>query len=275
MASVYRATDEWLEREVAVKVIAEDLARDPLFVRRFREEAKVCARLEHPNVVAVLDAGVDPRDFIVMEFVDGVDAGALLRGERPTPDQTVQVVVQICDALAYVHDQGVVHQDVAPRNILIERPGGTAKLADFGLASSPPHAPGRWVPDVTGTPGYVAPEVLRGDRPSPWSDLYSLGVVAYRLLTGPRGVWWLDPQATSPQATAVPRMPPLAEARPGLSRALMEAVQKAMAPDPGERQDSVAQFGAQLVAAQSAPLLRRRTEAMFPAAGRGQLSRAA
>jgi serine/threonine-protein kinase len=255
MASVYRAWDERLKRHVAVKLIAEWLARDPVSVRRFRREAELSARLGHPNIVAILDAGGEPHEYIVMEFVNGVHAGTLLqRRELLRPAQIVHVVAQVSDALAYAHDQDVVHHDVSPRNILIRRPDSTAKLADFGLASAALDVPARRAASVMGTPGYVAPEVLRGASASPRSDLYSLGVVAYRLLAGRSGVRPVDAHATAPQATSAPRMPPLAEARPDLSRGLIEAIQQALAHDPDARQDSVAEFRAQLLDGQSAPL---------------------
>ena len=248
MATVYRAHDERLKRDVAVKVIAEHLAHDPPFVRRFRREAELCARLAHPNIVGILDAGYSPRDHLVMEFVHGVDAGTLLRARGPlTPDQTVNVVAQVCDALAYAHDRDVVHVDVSPRNILIRRRDPIAKLADFGLASDALDGSAPRVEEVMGTPGYVAPEVLFGAKPSPRSDLYSLGAVTYRFLAGPSGASHADEHATVPQATAIPRVPSLAEVRPGLSRRLIETVQQAMARNPDARQDSVAEFHAQLV----------------------------
>lgn len=253
MGTVYRARDERLKRDVAVKVIDERLARDPVSVRRFRREAELCARLAHPNIVAILDAGVEPQDFIVMELVLGVDAGTLLQKlGRLTPGETVHVVAQVCEALAYSHDQDIVHRDVSPRNILIGQPDVTAKLADFGLATD------------AGTPDYVAPEILGGARPSPRSDLYSLGVVAYRLLAGPPRERPGDPNATGPLATAAPRRPPLAEARPGLPRGLHQAVQQALASEPDARQESVAKFRAQLV-----------DRPPIPKAVRGQLPSAA
>ena len=172
MATVYRALDERLKREVAVKVIAERYARDAPFVSRFRREAQLCARLAHPSIVRVLDAGVEPRDFIVMEYVDGVDAGPLLEMGGPlTPEHGVRVLTQVCDALAHAHERNVVHHDVTPGNILISRPDDTARLADFGLASDPTEVEASGVEDVTGTPGYVAPEILSGAAPSPRSDL--------------------------------------------------------------------------------------------------------
>jgi serine/threonine protein kinase len=172
---------------------------------------------------------VEPRDFIVMELVDGVDAGTLLKTNGPfTAEDTVRVLAQVCDALAHAHDRSVVHHDVTPGNILISRPDGRARLADFGLASDP--ADGRAGPaeDVAGTLGFVAPEILRGAAPSPRSDLYSLGVVAYRLLTG------------------APPSAPLAEALPGLPCVLTDAVEQALAPDPDARQGSVTEFRGQL-----------------------------
>jgi serine/threonine-protein kinase len=148
----------------------------------------------------------------------------------------------------------LVHRDVTPRNILVRLPDGAAKLADFGLASSALEPSAKRAPDVMGTPGYVAPEVLGGGRPSPLSDLYSVGVLAYRFLVGPSRGRPHDPDATAPRATTARRMPPLAEARPDLSRPLVEAVQQAVAYNPGARQESVAKFGAQLVDASKARL---------------------
>jgi serine/threonine protein kinase len=257
MGTVYRARDERSGREVAVKVIAEHLADEPLPVRRFRQEAELCASLAHPNVVAVLDAGVEPCDFMVMELVRGGDAGTLMRRRREqvTPGQAADIVAQVCKGLAHVHDQDVVHGDVSPGNILIRRSDGTAKLADFGLASGPSGGdPASRVPNVTGTPGYIAPEILGGADPSPLSDLYSLGVVAYRLLSGVPRVRLLDPHATVPLATAAPHLPPLAAIRPDLCRLLAGAVQQALSHDPAARQDSVAQFGAEMVDMHSAPI---------------------
>lgn len=247
MATVYRAVDERLKREVAVKVIAERFAHDPPFVGRFRREAQLCARLAHPNVVAVLDAGVEPRDYIVMEFVDGVDAGALLETNGPlTPEDAVRVLVQVCDALAHAHERNVVHHDVTPGNVLIDRADGTARLADFGLASDPTEPRAGPAEDVTGTPGYVAPEVLHGAAPSPRSDLYALGVLAFRLLTGPPETAPGHPDQTRPLTTARPHLPPLAQANPGLPRGLTEAVQQALAPEPDARQSSVTELRGQL-----------------------------
>ena len=248
MASVYCAHDELLDRDVAVKLIAERFAADPAQVERLRREARLCARLAHSNILAVLDAGVQPRDFIVMEFVDGLDAYKLLRRRgRLTPGQTVHIIAQICDALTHAHDRGVVHGDVSPSNILLRRADGRAKLADFGLASrtgeiAPTH-PG----ELLGTPGYVAPELLWGSEPTPRSDLYCLGAVAYRFLAGPTRLSAGDADATAPLMTAARPLPPLAEVCPELPRGLAGAVQRAVALEPDSRQESVAEFRAQLI----------------------------
>jgi eukaryotic-like serine/threonine-protein kinase len=236
---------------VAVKIIADRFAHVPPFVRQFRREAELCARLAHPKIVTILDAGDDPQHFIVMELVRGLDAGKLMRRVGPlTPEQTVHVIAQVSEALEYAHEEDVVHRDVSPRNILIRLPDGTAKLAGFGVpldAVAVRHA--------LGTPGYVAPEILRGVRPSPRSDLYSLGAVAYRLLAGPS-------EGRS-------------EIRPDLSRAVNEAIHQALADDPDERQDSVAQFRAQLVGERRARGLQRAPAALFPQTVRAALRSAA
>jgi serine/threonine protein kinase len=276
MAIVYRARDEQLERDVAVKVIGERHARDALFVRRFRREAQLGARLAHPNIVAVLDAGAQPRDFIVLELVRGPDAATLLnRRARLTPGETVDIVVQVCDALAHAHGRGVVHLDVSPGNILIAEADGTAKLADFGLAADALESPTGRVHEVMGTPGYVAPEIVRGAKPSPRSDLYSLGAVAHRLLLGP-GVPPADTGCTAPLTTAVARRPPLSEGLAGLPRGPYEAVQQALAPEPDARQESVAEFRAQLLGGHTASRGPRRAGVVpLPDAVRSQVRSAA
>jgi serine/threonine protein kinase len=247
MATVYRARDEQLEREVAVKVIGDRHARDPLVVRRFRSEAQLGARLAHSNIVAVLDAGAHPRDFIVTELVHGFDLATLLRRRgRLAPGETVDIVVQVCDALAHAHARDVIHLDVSLGNVLIAAADGTAKLADFGLASDALESSAALVRGFMGTPGYVAPEIVRGAKASPRSDLYSLGAVAYRLLLGPEAPS-ADPGCTAPLTTAVPRRPPLSEGLAGLARGVYEAIQQALAPEPDARQESVAEFRAQLL----------------------------
>jgi eukaryotic-like serine/threonine-protein kinase len=228
MGSVFRAHDEVDARDVAVKLIAEHLSADELAVRRFKRETAICARLRHPNIVLGLDGGYDDgseRHFIVMELVDGDDAGRLAeRRDELSVTDIVGVVTQVCDALAYAHEQEIVHGDVSPGNILIRRSDRTAKLTDFGLArarwATRPETPGR----VAGTPGYLAPEVADGYSATPLSDLYSLGSVAHRLIT-----------AASPELY-----------RDDVPRVVSLAIERALLADPGSRHASVAEFREEL-----------------------------
>jgi serine/threonine protein kinase len=242
MGTIYRARDKRLGRDVAVKVVAAHLADDELSVRRFRNEGQLCARLAHPNIVATLDVGPQ---YIVMELVDGLDAGKLLRKRGQLSEaETVRVIADVCDALTYAHGLGVVHHDVSLPNILVRDFDGMAKLADFGLAVGVWHDPPRGSP--IGTPGYVAPELLHGAAATASSDLYSLGVVAYRLLTGCRSFRSGDPQATAPMPYATGPLPPLTYVRPDLSGRLIAAIRRAMADEPRLRQASVAEFRAEI-----------------------------
>jgi eukaryotic-like serine/threonine-protein kinase len=262
-----RARDERFKRDVAVKLIAESLADLPFAVRRFQREAELGARLEHPNVVAILDAGNEPQEFIVMELVDGIDGGRLMqRHGRLEPAQALHVTAQVCQALEHAHELSVFHNDVSPRNTMIGQPDATAKLIDFGLASDAHDFPNTRPRDRPGTPGYMAPELLRGCRPSPQSDLYALGVVAHRFLAGsaPRRARATDD--TAALVTAAPRLRPLAELRPGLPRRLAEAVDQAFAIDPDARPQSVAEFRARLSGNQRRP---RSSSAAPPKAEQG------
>jgi serine/threonine protein kinase len=262
MATVYRGRDERSKRNVAVKVIAEHLAGVPLFVNRFRHEVEVSARLRHPNIVRILDAGDEPRSHMVMELVDGPDLGSLLaRRRRLTPNETVHLVASVCDALAFAHERGVVHGDVSHRNILLRRSNGAVKLADFGLSSSVGEDGAPCPATMIGTAGYVAPDVLWGARQTPRSDLYSLGVITYRLLAGPPGARHGDADVTAPMATAAPRMTPLADVRPDLPPRLVSAVQRASAPQAHARHESVVDFRQDLIAGLNAFLASQRRQA--------------
>jgi eukaryotic-like serine/threonine-protein kinase len=187
MSTVQLALDRRLERNVAVKLLAEHLADDPSFVSRFRREALAAARLVHPNVVQVFDFGFDEaahQHFIVMEAVPGRSCAELLR-ERGHLDveEAVETVGQACRGLDYAHRNGVVHRDVKPGNLLVTD-DGTVKLADFGIAKATEQSSITQVGSVLGTAAYLAPEQARGEESGPRSDLYSLGVVAYQLLSG-------------------------------------------------------------------------------------------
>jgi eukaryotic-like serine/threonine-protein kinase len=185
MGEVFRAHDAVLAREVAIKVLHRSLAGDAAFVDRFRREARAAAALSHPNIVAVYDWGaVDGIYYMVMEYVRGRGVRELLSASgRLEPAQAAEIVRQTLIALESAHKQGMVHRDIKPENILVTNEG-VVKVADFGLARA--YADGRATQagTVTGTVQYLSPEQIRGEPADPRSDLYSLGVVTYELLTG-------------------------------------------------------------------------------------------
>jgi beta-lactam-binding protein with PASTA domain len=185
MGEVYRAHDAVLAREVAIKVLHPNLAGDPGFIDRFRREARSAAYLNHPNIVAVYDWGAsDGVYFMVMEYVRGRNVRELLTASsRLEPAQATVVLLQVLSALEHAHRQGIVHRDVKPENMLVTT-DGAVKVADFGLARAYSDMQSTQSGMVTGTVQYLAPEQIKGHAAEPRTDLYSLGVVAYELLTG-------------------------------------------------------------------------------------------
>lgn len=185
MALVYRGYDAELDRPVAIKLLADNLAADDSFRRRFLREARMAGRLAHPNVVQVYDSGeVDRRPYIVMEYVEGETLADLLhRRGRVPPAEAVELVVQVCAGLHHAHGAGLVHRDIKPQNLLLRR-DGTVKIADFGIARSAHATKLTEIGSILGTAAYLAPEQAVGETVTPAADLYSVGVVLYQLLTG-------------------------------------------------------------------------------------------
>lgn len=189
MGAVYKARQKNLDRMIALKVIPPEAAKDPAFAERFAREARALARLNHPSIVTVYDFGqIGDVYYLLMEYVDGVNLRHALRASRLAPQEALAIVPQICDALQYAHDQGVVHRDIKPENVLLDR-SGRVKIADFGLAKLLGKGPDDFTltstQQVMGTPRYMAPEQI--ERPSTVdhrADIYSLGVVLYEMLTG-------------------------------------------------------------------------------------------
>jgi tRNA A-37 threonylcarbamoyl transferase component Bud32 len=189
MGVVYRARHKALDRAVALKVLAAHVASDRAFADRFQREARALAKLQHPNIVAVHDFGLtDGLFWLVMEFVDGVNVREAMAAGQIGPDAALRIVPQVCDALQYAHEHGVVHRDIKPENILLDRTG-RVKVADFGLAKLTDRAAAdvslTGVGQVMGTLHYMAPE--QWERPKDVdhrADIYSLGVVFYEMLTG-------------------------------------------------------------------------------------------
>jgi predicted Ser/Thr protein kinase len=186
MGEVWLARHETLEKDVAIKLLPADFAREPEAVQRFLREARSAARLEHPNVVQVLDAGTgsDGAHFIVMQFVDGTDLDRILRKKgRFEVSDALAIAKKVAQALAAAHKLGIVHRDIKPANILLTKQS-RVMVADFGLARDSGDASLTGEGHVLGTPQYLAPEQARGEPVDPRSDLYSLGGTLYAFLTG-------------------------------------------------------------------------------------------
>ena len=248
MATVYDGEDLLLGRRVAVKIPLPSFAADPAFVTRFENEARAAAALTHPNIVAVYDVGeAEGTRFIVMEFVDGMTLKDLLARESPLfPEDMVQVGAQVGDALDAAHRRGLVHRDIKPGNILLT-PEGRVKLADFGIALALGAESATRTGTLLGSVQYLAPEVARGEGATPYSDIYSLGVVLYEMGTGR-----LPYSGDTPVAIALQHVesdtPSPREWNPTLPPALEAIIMRAMAKAPGARFASAAEFAAALLA---------------------------
>jgi len=249
MGDVYRATDATLGRVVAVKLLAEPFVADETARNRFSREARAAARVSgDPSIVTIYDVGEsDGRPYIVMEYVDGSSLAQRLRddGAQP-PANALRWLEQAGSALDHAHANGVVHRDVKPANLLVD-PEGDLRVADFGIASA------AWLPSLTiegtvlGTAGYFAPEQALGERTSPASDRYALGVVAYELLTGTRPFERETPTAEMAAHVSEP-VPPVPR-RSGLPATVDVVFERALAKRPEDRYDTCAEFVAALRAA--------------------------
>jgi eukaryotic-like serine/threonine-protein kinase len=257
MATIYRGQDAQLGREVAVKVLRAEYGRDAAFVARFRQEAQSAAALNHPNVVNVHDFGMEATDpFIVMELVEGGDLGDVLREQGALqPIAAARIAQQMADALDAAHAQGIVHRDIKPTNVLITR-GGRVKVADFGIARAFSEAQLTMPGTTLGSVHYFSPEQARGELVTTASDVYSLGLVLFEMLTG-RRAWTGD----SAGAVAVARLagdPPTASSvRPGVPPALDGIVRAALSRAPADRPTAgeVSAALARFVADPSAPAM--------------------
>jgi predicted Ser/Thr protein kinase len=185
MGTVFSAVDERLGRRVAVKLLKEDLASDPRFLERFRREARAAAALSHPNVASVYDYGEsDGLPFIVMELVDGRDLSRVMRDDGPLDEaRTRTISTQIALALGHAHSAGLIHRDVKPHNVIVTG-DDRVKVTDFGIARATGESTLTATGTILGTAQYISPEQASGESLGPPSDVYSLGIVLYEMLTG-------------------------------------------------------------------------------------------
>jgi eukaryotic-like serine/threonine-protein kinase len=245
MSTVHLALDQRLERQVAVKLLAEHLADDPTFVSRFQREAQAAARLVHPNIVQVFDSGEDERTgqyFIVMEYIEGSSCAEILRDDGWVEvEEALSIIEQACEGLHYAHRHGVVHRDVKPGNLLRAREG-EVKLADFGIAKATEQSSITQVGSVLGTAAYLAPEQARGEEAGPSADLYALGVVTYQLISGrlPYEASSLTELALKQQQEQPPTLDTLVAA---VGPELADAVAVALALDPRDRYQTAREMG--------------------------------
>ena len=245
MATVFRATDRRLGRDVAVKLLHPHYADDPAFLRRFHREAKAAARLNHQHVVNVFDAGEDDgRPFIVMEYVRGRTLADELAGGPMEPRRAAEIVAAAADGLHHAHEHGVVHRDIKPANLLLDEQG-RVKVADFGIAQAAGVAYQTATLTTMGTASYLAPEQARGDHVERTADVYALGCVLTECLTG------APPFVSDSSVVAIQKhladLPPTpSRRRPGVPADLDEVVHRALDKDPADRFATAADMAAAL-----------------------------
>jgi serine/threonine-protein kinase len=252
MSEVHRGRDVRLGRDVAVKVLRADLARDPQFQHRFRREAQNAAALNHPAIVAVYDTGetasdYGPLPYIVMEFVEGRTLRDIVKTEGPMDEQrAMETMADVCAALDFSHRNGIIHRDVKPANVMINN-AGAVKVMDFGIARA--LADGQGVTQtaaVVGTAQYLSPEQARGELVDARSDVYAAGCVLYELITGDPPFTGDSPVAVAYQHVREDPIPPSRQ-NPDVSAALDAVVLKAMSKNPANRYQSAAEMRSDLV----------------------------
>ncbi|HEX2283899.1 MAG TPA: Stk1 family PASTA domain-containing Ser/Thr kinase [Mycobacterium sp.] len=252
MSEVHMARDLRLHRDVAIKVLRADLARDPSFYLRFRREAQNAAALNHPAIVAVYDTGeaetpAGPLPYIVMEYVDGITLRDIVHTDGPMePRRAIEVIADACQALNFSHQHGIIHRDVKPANIMISKTGAV-KVMDFGIARAIADANSvTQTAAVIGTAQYLSPEQARGEKVDARSDVYSLGCVLYEMLTGEPPFMGDSPLAVAYQHVREDPVPP-SQRHNDITPELDAVVLKALAKNPDNRYQTAAEMRADLV----------------------------
>ncbi|GGN95970.1 Stk1 family PASTA domain-containing Ser/Thr kinase [Saccharibacillus kuerlensis] len=246
MALVYKALDLLLNRFVAVKVLRQQFMHDEEFIRRFRREAQSAASLSHPNIVSIYDVGQEGEvQYIVMEYIEGQDLDEVIKERAPLPtDEAVRIASQICDALDHAHSNQIIHRDIKPHNILIGR-GGRVKVTDFGIARAVTSTTITQTGSVVGSVHYFSPEHAKGVTAGEKSDLYSLGIVLYQMLTGA-----LPYEGESPISVALKHLQDEFEEprklNPMIPQSVENIIVKAMRKNPSERYVSAAEMQSDL-----------------------------
>jgi serine/threonine protein kinase/beta-lactam-binding protein with PASTA domain len=261
MATVYLAEDTSLHRKVAIKVLAERYAEDEQFVERFRREAQSAAGLNHPNIVAIYDRGVaEGTYYIAMEYLDGPTLKDVIDEHGGLePNRAIGFATQILAALRFAHNHGVVHRDIKPHNVVVS-PDGRLKVTDFGIARAGASQMTE-VGSIVGTAQYLSPEQARGEVVGPPSDLYSVGIVLYEMLTGRVPFDGDSAVAIAMKHLSEEPVPPSVYA-PGTPPALEQVVLRALAKDAGDRYQTAEEMSADLDRARRGVALSPRTEQM-------------
>ena len=246
MSSVYKAQDRLLDRMVAIKILHPHFTEDEEYVERFRREARAVAQLSHPNIVTVIDRGEDAgRQYIVFEYVEGENLKELLERTGPMPVRDALVMaLQMARALEFAHGRGLIHRDVKPQNVLLN-PDGQAKMTDFGIARSIDVQGVTITGTILGTSEYIAPEQARGEQVDAQTDVYSMGVVLYELLTG--GVPFEGDNFVTVALRHVNEpVPSVLDRRPEVPARVAMAVERSMAKYPAERFQSMDELSEEL-----------------------------
>ncbi len=244
MAVIYKAQDLSLGRTVAIKILRPSLTSDASFAARFKNEARSVANLSHPNIVTVYDFGTSENtQFLVMEFVDGQDLKKVIKSEFPlTLDRVLSFGIQICAGIGFAHRAGIVHADIKPQNILVTRED-VLKVTDFGIAQAlASGTPGERQAVVWGSPHYFSPEQARGERPTTASDVYSIGIVMFEMLTGRPPYSGKDQRELALAHLQAP-VPMVTEINPNVPPNLAQIIYRTMSKDPAQRYRMADQLG--------------------------------